>query len=113
MHWLANHSDGLHICLALAGAALLRVDLGGGFYSLTFSAMTGMVNFCPVGVFRSVTTFVDLLRNFHAFKHSACILVGPFLKIPPLWIGLLFPRVGCGVEEDIVQFFWGHILVCS
>ena len=84
MHRLANRFDGLHICLLLARAALLEVGSQGSFSSLTFSAMTGMVNFCPVDFFRSVTTFVDLLRNFHAFKHSICILVGPFLEIRAL-----------------------------
>ena len=69
-----------------------------------------MVGLCPVGIFRSFTTFVDLLRNFHVFKHPTFILVGPYLETPAMYIGLLCPRVGDGVEEDIVQFFSGHLL---
>ena len=69
------------ICLAFDGAALFGVCWRDGFSSLKFTAMTGMVGFCPVGIFRSVTTFVYLFRNLHALKHLKCILVGPSLKI--------------------------------
>ena len=70
--------------IALSREALLEVGWRGGFSFLIFPAMTGMLDFCPVGIFRIVTTFVNLLRNFHVFNHFACILVGPSLKIPSL-----------------------------
>ena len=69
------------ICLELDGAALLRVFWQGGFSYLMFSAMTGTVGFRPVSIFRSVTTFVNLLYNLHTFEYFACILVGTSLEI--------------------------------
>ena len=86
------------ICLALAGMALLGVGWRGGFYSLIFTDMTGMVRFYPVDIFRRVTTFLDLFRNFHTLEHRACILVGTSLKFPALQIGLFHLLVGNDME---------------
>ena len=49
------------ICLAISSAALLGVGWIGKLSSLTFPGMTGTVRFCPVGIFRSVTNFIELL----------------------------------------------------
>ena len=96
--------------LALASAALLRVGWQGGCYSLFIPARTGTVNFCPWSIFRSCSSFIDCFDNLHAFKHVACLLVGPLFKIPSLYVGLLRPRVGDGVEEDLVELFRIHLL---
>ena len=72
------------IFLALSGAALLRVGWRGGFSPLTLPSMTVKVGFCPVGIFRSVTNFVKLFRNFCALKFFTCILVSSSLEISAL-----------------------------
>ena len=68
----------------ISGVDLLGVGWRGGFYSLKLPAMTDMVSFYPVGIITNFTTFINLLRNFYAFKHFTCILVGPSLQIPAL-----------------------------
>ena len=79
-HWLANHSDGLHVFLVLASAALLGFVSLGGLSSLLFPAMTGMVRICPCGGFRGFYSFVDLFGNFHPLKYLTGLLVGfPFI----------------------------------
>ena len=98
LHWSSNLSYGLHFFLVLARIALLVIGWRGGFSSLNFPSMTGTVGFCLVGIFRSVTTFVDLFHNFYESKNLTCILVGPSLKILSLQIGLFRPRAGDGVK---------------
>ena len=72
------------LCLAIARVALLGVGWICRLHFLTISDMTGTVGFYPVGILRSVTTFVKFLSNFHAFGKFSCILVGPSLEIPAL-----------------------------
>ena len=72
------------VFLALASATLLWVGWRGGFSSLTFPDMTGMVGFFPGGGFGRCYSFIYFLRNIHAFKHYSCLLVGLTLKFPAL-----------------------------
>ena len=72
------------IFLALSSAALIGVGWRGGFYHLTFPENNGTFGLCPGGDFRRRSSFVDVLRNFHAFKFCACLLVGIPLKVPAL-----------------------------
>ena len=67
-----------------------------------FPANTGIVEFCLLGIFGRFYSFLDLIRDVHALKHVVCILVGTSFKIPSLYVGLFFPRVGDGVKEDFV-----------
>ena len=69
---------------AISSAALLRFGWQCGFSSLTFPAMTGTVGLCPGGGFRMCSSFIGLLRNLHAFKNIAYLLVGLPLKFPAL-----------------------------
>ena len=72
------------ISLALAIADLLGVGWQGCPSYLLFPDKTGMLGFCPLDIFRRCSSFVDLLCNLHALKHSRGTLLGTSLKIPSL-----------------------------
>ena len=72
------------VYLALASAALLRVGWQFGSSYLLFPANTGTVGFFPLSILIRCSPFVDLLHNFHALEHVACIIVGPSFNIPSL-----------------------------
>ena len=98
------------VFLALDSAALLGVGLRGGSSSLLLPSKNGMVGLFPLGIFGRCSYFVNFLRNFHALGYTGCILVGTSFKIPPLYLGLFWPRVGDSVGENLVQFFMVHFL---
>ena len=98
------------IFLLLESVEVLGYVWRGGFSSLTSPSMTSTVCFCPGGDFRSCCSSVDFICNLHKFKHSACKLVLLPLKLPALYIILLYPGVRNSVKESLVQFFGVHIL---
>ena len=88
------------IFAALVGAAVLGVYWNGGFSSPKFPTMTGTVGIFPmVDGFRRCSSFLDLICNFHALKHVACLLVGISFKLTYDQVGLFSPAVGNGVEK--------------
>ena len=113
-HWSSDCLYGLHIFSCAFCSDYSRVDWRGGFSSLTFPAMTGMVGICPaVGNFLLCSSFVEFFCNFHLFKHVACLLVGISFKASSLYVIFLFPDVGNGVWKDIVEIFIFHIIGVS
>ena len=95
---------------ALAREDLLGVGCLVRFSSLNFPYITGFFGIWPSFGFRSCCSFVDIPWNIHAFEHLTCFLVGLPLKSPALYIGLLFPAIRNGMEEDLVYFFGGDLI---
>ena len=109
-HWSNNFSGSLHDFLDLISTALPGVVWQVGFSSLTFPTMNSTVRFCPRGGFRRRSSFVGFLRNLRVLKYLSCLFVGSPPKVPALYIGLLCQAVRNDVEDDLVQFFGGHLL---
>ena len=71
--------------LVLSGADLIRFGRQGVLSSINFPTVTGTVGlYSMIGNFVRCSSCIDLLCNFHAFKHVACIFVGIYPVVPYL-----------------------------
>ena len=96
--------------LDISRVFLFGVGWQGGLSSrfLPDSAIT--VYIFPVDYFRRLSSFVYLFGDLHYFEHILGPLVSVTFKISPFKIVLLGPSIGGGVEQNLVDIHFIHIL---
>ena len=106
----AYHLDGQNVFLALTSVSFLGVGRQGGFSPLLSPDVTVTVGFCPSGFLRTCSPFVDLFNDFHSLEHCTSFLVGFYLNIPSLKVGLFSPCIRNYIQENLVEITHFHFI---
>ena len=96
--------------LALSSATLLGFLLQFGFSSLVVPDASSTVGIFPINFFRCWSSFVDLFYGFHSFLNIASLFIDFTLEISSLEVGLLGPFIGDGMEHNLVEIQFVHII---